>query len=405
MPIVSFLIGSGFSIPEGLPTVNDINNRMSKISQEEILIHSSMHAIFLNGQTDVNPGLRWDERLFVQKFLEYYNSEILASGEKFHYEKFYDFYSLYLSDVKSNKAILEKYCTEFDNEYVGGRSTFDAYNRISYFNRTFNQLLAQLLHRIKYVGEVTSFGETNYQGLVGFLRTLIKTHDIKIHSLNHDLFFEWLMKFDSGLSEHFSDGFEYDGSPFYGILRTKKRMESFDFQKNYRVKLSQFTNRFDNKLCLYKLHGSINTYIVHTDGNELSRIHWEYDIDEIYKEKSDELSGKTTTVGALEQVDPDFLTGIDYKVLRYQTDPFYTNLFSHFESNLKSSDIVIVIGYGFADPGINDYLERFYLKEGKKMIVIDPLKPTSPLFHKYEIAHISAGVTDLNSEEYLRILN
>lgn len=402
---VSILLGSGFSIPEGLPTVNDINKRMSKIDESEIMIHSSMRAIFLNGQKDENRWSRSEERLFVQEFIEFYNSKILKPDEPFHYETFYDFYALYLHEGKVNKEVLDTFCDEFASKHIKGESTFDTYNRISYFNRTFNQLLSSLLHRTKYLGEITSFSGNSYQGFIGYLTELLKSFDVKVHSLNHDLFFEWLMNYSSGLSEYLCDGFEYDGSPFYGILRSRKNIEGFDLQKSYRVKLSQFTERFDNNLCLFKLHGSINNYIVHTDGSDTSRIHWEYDIEELYKEKSDPVSGKSSTVGAIENVDPDFLTGTYNKLIYYKNDPYYQTLFKHFEDNLAVSDFLLVIGYGFADPGINEYLETHFLSKGKKMVVIDPNLPTSDLLKKYTFIHIACGVTDVTREKYLELLS
>src|SRR5687768_12615729 len=74
---VSFLLGSGFSIPEGLPSVSQLNNRLAKINESEILIHSDQRAIFLNGAEDPNRWQRRDERLFLQEFLEFYNDVIL----------------------------------------------------------------------------------------------------------------------------------------------------------------------------------------------------------------------------------------------------------------------------------------------------------------------------------------
>ena len=47
-PNVSILVGSGFSIPEGLPCVRQLNQRLSKINESEILIHFDQSAIFLN---------------------------------------------------------------------------------------------------------------------------------------------------------------------------------------------------------------------------------------------------------------------------------------------------------------------------------------------------------------------
>ncbi len=96
-PTVSILLGSGFSIPEGLPGVRQLNHRLSKIDEGEILIHSDQQAMFLNGQEDPNRWSRWDERIFMQEFLEYYNSNVLKEGEQFHYETFYDFYTVHLT--------------------------------------------------------------------------------------------------------------------------------------------------------------------------------------------------------------------------------------------------------------------------------------------------------------------
>ena len=84
-PKVSILVGSGFSIPEGLPGVRLLNKRLSKIDENEILIHTDQRAIFLNGQNDPNRWCRSDERFFLQEFLEFYNTEVLQAKEYFHY--------------------------------------------------------------------------------------------------------------------------------------------------------------------------------------------------------------------------------------------------------------------------------------------------------------------------------
>src|ERR1017187_6719912 len=117
--IISFLLGSGFSIPEGLPGVNQLNDRLSKINEEEILIHTDQTAIFLDGQEDPNRWSRWDERMFMQDFLDYYNTKILSEGEKFHYETFYDFYSGYLYN-QENKSQIEAFYQEFVNKNLAG---------------------------------------------------------------------------------------------------------------------------------------------------------------------------------------------------------------------------------------------------------------------------------------------
>lgn len=104
-PIISLLLGSGFSIPEGLPSTSQLNKRMSKIDEGEILIHTDQTAMFLHGQHDPNRWSGRDERFFLQEFLEFYNNEVLKPGEEFHYETFYDYYSGYLTNNENSEAI------------------------------------------------------------------------------------------------------------------------------------------------------------------------------------------------------------------------------------------------------------------------------------------------------------
>jgi len=99
------------------------------------------------------------------------------------------------------------------------------------------------------------------------------------------------------------------------------------------VKLAQFTGRFEKGLSLFKLHGSINNYIIHSNSNKTSRVHLEYGIEELYKETKDSKSRKITTVGAHENVDPDFLTRVNSKIRHYKGDSFYNTLFTHLKKN------------------------------------------------------------------------
>lgn len=191
-PTVSLLIGSGFSIPEGLPSVGKLNKRLSKIDESEILIHTDQRAIFLNGKDDPNRWSRWDERIFLQEFLEFYSSDIIKSPDDFHYETFYDFYSGYLSN-QENKEVIENFYKRFNDKHFKGLENHrDCYNRISDFNRSFNQLLASQLHKSRYFEDISTLNYPPYDPFIGFLRELVKSCDIKFHTLNHDLFFDWL---------------------------------------------------------------------------------------------------------------------------------------------------------------------------------------------------------------------
>jgi hypothetical protein len=404
-PIISFLVGSGFSRPEGLPGVKELNQRLSKIDESEILIHTDQRAFFLNGQTDLNRWSRQDERIFLQEFLEYYCSKILKSRDEFHYESFYDFYSGYLTK-NENKGPIEDFYNQFNEKYFKERDSLrDCYNRIADFNRTFNQLLASQLHKTQYLEDVSTLNYPQYGAFISFIKQILKTSDIKFHSLNHDLFFDWLGRHHSDLWEFFADGFQLEGSPYYGLV-------NYDFNagtakkvtKSYYVKLERFVDRYDKPLSLFKLHGSIYNTVVYNPDKSRIRLRDNYAVSQYYMEVKDPKIGEYRMELLWDEVAPDFLSGTTNKTRYYSEDPYYKILFQHFEKNLASSDVLVVVGYGFHDAGINEYIEKNFLLRGKQMVVIDPVKPTTDLIAKYNAMYIQHGVTDLPYQEYLKIL-
>jgi hypothetical protein len=405
---VSILLGSGFSIPEGLPGVKQLNKRLSKIDESEILIHTDQTAMFLNGQEDPNRRSRWDERIFMQQFLEYYNSDILKKDEQFHYETFYDFYSGYLNNSENKKEIEFFYKKFNDEHFKDGNIDRDCYNRVSDFNRSFNQLLASQLHKPKYFEDVTYGNYPPYDSFIGFIRELLKTYDVKVHTLNHDLFFDFLGHNHSELFQYFSDGYKLEGSPFYGTV-------SYHFNQNtalpivsktYHVKLEHFIDKFDTPLCLFKLHGSVFNTIVYTPEKEQRKVRLKdnYAISQFKMEMNDPETGEPCFRGLHDEVAPDFLSGTTNKMRSYTRDPYYINLFKHFRQNLSTSELLVVIGYGFQDGGINEFIEKHFLASGNRMIVIDPNKPKTDLIDKYNTKYISKGVTQVQYQEYLELI-
>ena len=90
---LSFLFGAGFSAPDNYPTRKGLNERLRKISHEEIMIHTDGTSFFLNGQKD--PNAKWTnthEKLFIQEFLEFYSAVVIGDLENFDYEIFFDYY-------------------------------------------------------------------------------------------------------------------------------------------------------------------------------------------------------------------------------------------------------------------------------------------------------------------------
>ena len=97
-----------------------------------------------------------------------------------------------------------------------------------------------------------------------------------------------------------------------------------------------------------------------------------YGIEEYFKEVFDPENKSHSFKSLSEDVSPDFLSGRTEKTKKYSRDKHYIDLFERFKENLQKSELLIVIGYGFQDCGINDYLVKNFLDKGKQMIVIDP---------------------------------
>jgi len=382
-----------------------LNKRLSKIHESEILIHTDMKALFLNGQVDNNRWSRADERTFLQEFLEFYNAEILKEGETFHYETFYDFYSEYLHTRNGNKAAIEGFFQAFDKRHftMDRPNLRDCYNRVSDFNRSFNQLLASQLHKRKYFENVSMLNYPLYDSFVSLMRELLKFADIKFHTLNHDLFFDWLGTYHESLGGHFCDGFQLGGSPYYGTVTNDIGKGNDTLHKSYYVKLEQFVDKWDKPLALYKLHGSISNTLVYRDNNWV-RIKDNFAISRFLMEVKDGDSGSFKFTDLNDEVSPDFLSGTTNKTRYYTGDPYYQTLFNHFEENLSNSELLVVIGYGFQDEGINKFLVERYLEYGKQMVVIDPDKPKTELLDKYKAIFIPKGVTELSYQEYIVLI-
>ncbi len=78
-------------------------------------------------------------------------------------------------------------------------------------------------------------------------------------------------------------------------------------------------------------------------------------------------------------------------------DTDYPALIKHFRTNLIESDILIVIGYGFADSRINSYLQKDFLSDSEKqMFVVDITRPKNSYPDRANVHFIEGGVSEMN---------
>src|SRR5689334_19496554 len=103
-PELSILLGSGFSVPEGLPTVSSINNKLRNLKENDFYLTSAQTAGFYNSDwRDPNDRSSYTDRHFAQEFTTFYRDVILNGDvEAFNYEVFYDYITDFLRYKKDN---------------------------------------------------------------------------------------------------------------------------------------------------------------------------------------------------------------------------------------------------------------------------------------------------------------
>jgi len=391
---LSFIIGAGFSVPDNYPTRKELNERLRRISHSEIMIHTDGTAMFLSDQTD--PNASWTnvrQKLFVEKFINFYTSTIIPNVNSFDYETFFDYYQgLHYGRFKCEQ--FNSFADDFRKE---NNYQFDNTNLLGQFHNTFNQLLACLLKRCSERNHLGKF-YNKYPEFLTFIEEIRDSYDkIHFHSLNHDLLIEEL-SFSDAMQTELSDGFEELGSPFYS--------KNNDYLT---VRLKRFTNNFDKKFCLYKLHGSIDHYIYNFKNNEYNSVKVPYGVssNDLMREFIND-NGELEYDKCFWNYYPDFLSGTTEKIASYQEQHFYKPLFDHFVENLRNSECLISIGYGLGDSKINEFIMDNFLKvKSKIMIIITPDKPKSELFKLENVKYfgLHKGVQHINKleiEEFMK---
>jgi len=228
-------------------------------------------------------------------------------------------------------------------------------------------------------------------------------YTLHFHTLNHDLFFESLSSTDA-IQGALSDGFAELGSPYYGtfqnvIFREDGNTDSF----SYTVRLSYYTGKFDSQFNLYKLHGSVNYYVFNDEDRATVKTKRGIGPNDLLKEvKTDRMLKYESDFG---NYYPNFLSGTTYKTLRYDSTPYYDEVFRRFRENLETTSILIVIGYGFADSEINRLLETHFLNSNHSIIIdIDVKQPNMPQAIAKSSQYFPGGVKECDFNALLQAI-
>lgn len=361
---ITVLLGAGFSAPMGYPIGNQLNDLILNAKGDDFAFHTSGVIVVSKDGSKPDFGYKTSydfEFDFCRALIEHFNS----TKGYFDYEEFYDYvkYEAANDDTIKSKYNPVTYGTERSWEQMLG---------------TVSNIFQQLVGRYLVDGNGESWYDnaghmgggifTGYTGILNYFRHIGATHVVNIHTLNHDLFFERLNSSD-WLEGKLCDGFEENGSPYYGELSVEGR--------SYMCRLQRYTGNYTNVFRLFKLHGSKDYGVFYksvgvnglTPDTYVKTRHG-IGFGELFKERKK--NGKLYYDRCWVNYHADFLTGTTSKITRYKEPLLFKLLFSHFNSNLKSAEKLNIIGYGGKDSEINKMLESSFDFKNKQAYIIDP---------------------------------
>lgn len=389
---ISFLIGSGFSKPAGYLLAKEISTRFVGLKADDVTIHSDGAAWFNNGNLGPNHWMRSNDRLLIERLLDYYCT-VVATPESFHYETFYDWYKRF-ERGESTDSRVEDIATNLDSNLASAMLNFDL---------CFNQLLAQLLRRWYPNVHLCRGLPQSHAVFLDLVEELGKRYILHFHSLNHDLFLESLSSTDA-MGGQLADGFSDLGSCHFGRFVDEVQNDKGGDFYSYIVRLPRFVDEFGSRFNLYKLHGSVDQYIYGAGDPTTFRSKRGIGLTDFIREVSE--NGKLRYEALPGIYHPDFLAGSSYKTSRYGSTPYYRAVFEHFRNNLVNSASLIVIGYGFGDIEINSMIsEHFLKKEHARIFVVDIQKPQLPPDFASITEYFDGGISDFDKESLLRSID
>lgn len=361
---VSFLLGAGFSVNQGYPMASELNEQIQSVNPDNLTIDSEGN-LFNLPESKEDPFWYFSDarkKHFVKELIGLF----MAENKEFDYEMFYDFLMnpelLKRTDFKEVcEQFRKKYDIKSDNLEYGNRELIDKTVRL------INQYIQILLvdkndeNFYKPVGLMKPLPE-EYTGFLQLTEKMGEDSIVHIHSLNHDIYFETFNQTE-WINGDLADGFEEMGSKFYGRIEDNKM-----------IRLKYFANKYDKKYNLYKLHGSLDQFpFRHQDGSptEYIKIRKGVSTSNLYKEVEDE-DGNFFYENDFTNYHPDFLSGTTHKILRYDEEGYFKEVFEHFVNNLKKSNKLIIVGYGCRDSEINKMIVKNFDFKNKPVFILDP---------------------------------
>lgn len=340
--VITILTGAGFSVPAGFPTAKRLGEVLLSINERDYFIHTDQ-VLYPDPSGEVDGSLDSLETLpnllsFLREYAENINTD-------FNYEDFFDKINHLQEEMPLN--IREKVLGQNSDNLAAVELLRQA------MVRAFQQLL-----KYQLMIEDERFDE--YDGFLKFIRSFSPNSCINIHTLNHDTFMERLLS-RSGVE--FSDGFSDDSPYYYQPCGSGDKIKSQVYDDAYP----------DTGISLYKLHGSINYFKSYIATGETQSGLSQYRAVDVFK--CNGIMGGDMYIKTGEDykpcfaLDPLFLSGTKSKIENYK-GLYIEQQIQHFQENVSNADIMLVVGYGFADSKINEYILN-NLKHEARVIVVD----------------------------------
>jgi hypothetical protein len=390
MEFILFL-GSGVSYESGLPRVGEITR--SLLNDEW---HSHTDELFYPGPQPNSAFRSQNLVLRIQPFLKLLKSYAdgyfaLKRGTEANYEDLY-----YLA-----RQLIDDYRGRVENPAILG-FVLELKDRIKELctpipvteeEVTFERLADRACDFIQCAVWHMLYSDKTPLGM-DIVKELALSQDIKrldIFTLNHDFLVENLFE-SNGI--HFEDGF---GAP--------------DGQVCY-FEPSCYDS--GGKVRLFKLHGSVNWFLFRSRKNKTA-------IDQYGKSKQSDFwhleNGNGNLLMNLGGT-PIFLSGTYNKIFDYGSG-IHAEMHFRFYQSLKESDIMVMSGYGWNDPGVNTRLMEWVYSSDRKLLYLLHKNPEaeirdkskSGMWHSYEdlvkdgrLIPIKKWLSELNRQELFQTM-
>lgn len=382
------LLGSGVSIPSGLPDVKKITEN---ILSDEYHMHTD--STFYKGKGQSFSG-GFEKAVRIQNFLKALKKEIGANNnlKRPNYEDLFyvcnQIHEHFLGELEN--PLIVPFLSEFKRKYSNLFETINVMGDIEFDYIILSDFSLTLIQCVVWDSLSINKEPIGFELLIDILKSN-KFKQNYILTLNHDLLLETLL---NNQKLQYDDGFTIaDGDVFF-----------FDRKAFMSSKC---------KIQLIKLHGSLNWFRFSSyDDNGKQKIDYAKSLN------NDRWHCRNNEGELLANLDgiPRFLTGTYNKILDYTSD-FYKILQTKFSEILYQANTILISGYGWNDIGVNKLLFNWIDSKKENKIILLHRNPNelkvnsrSALIYRFDklvesgkLVLIEKWLCDLNFQELMNV--